>query len=80
MMNIVKTTSKGQVTLPMRWRKKFPANRYTIKEVDDTLIIAPLEIESLEDENWRTVFDAKRDHEGKGIPVDQLIRLLKRTL
>lgn len=80
MINIVKTTSKGQVTLPMSWRKKFHTNRYTMKEVNDTLIISPLEVESLEEENWTTVFDAKRDNEGKGIPIDQLIDTLKRTL
>lgn len=80
MISIVKTTSKGQVTLPMSWRRKFHTNRYTIKELNNTLVISPLEVDSLEEENWTTVFDAKRDNEGKGIPVNDLIKALKQTL
>ena len=80
MTSIVKTTSKGQVTLPMSWRKKFQTNRYTMKEINDTLVISPLEVESLEEENWTTVFDAKQDHDGKGVPIDELIETLKKTL
>ncbi len=80
MANIVKATSKGQVTLPSKWRKNFDTDRYLIKEKGNTLIISPLEVDELEDNHWETVFDAKRDHAGKGIPISELIRLLKKTL
>lgn len=80
MANIVKATSKGQVTLPAKWRKNFDTDRFLVKEKGNALIITPLNIDKLEDENWETVFDAKRDHAGKGIPIDEFIRVLKKTL
>ena len=80
MTMIVKATKKGQVTLPSKWRKNFDTNQYLVKEKGNTLIITPLEVDDLEEKNWETIFDAKRDHHGKGIPLDEFIRLLKKTL
>lgn len=80
MTTIVKTTSKGQITLPSKWRKSFDTDRFLIKEKADSLIITPLEVKSLEDERWETVFDAKRDNAGKGVSIETLIRALKKTL
>lgn len=80
MTTIVKTTSKGQVTLPVAWRRRFRTSRYALKEQGDTLVISPLDIELLEKENWKTVFDARRDNDGNGIPIDKLIKVLKKTL
>ena len=80
MTTIVKATSKGQVTLPSKWRKHFDTDRYLIKENGSTLIITPLDVDKLEDENWEVVFDAKKHNGGKGIPVDEFIRVLKKTL
>ncbi len=80
MTNIVKATSKGQVTLPSKWRKRFDTNRFLIKEKDNSLIITPLEVDDLEDGHWETVFDANRDNGGKAVPIDEFIRILKKTL
>lgn len=78
MTTIVKATSKGQVTLPSKWRKNFATDRYLVKEKDNTLIISPFEIESAE--QWETIFDAKRDNKGKGVGIDEFMRVLKKTL
>ncbi len=78
MTTIVKATTKGQVTLPAKWRRSCETNRFTVKESGDSLIITPLHIDVLEDEKWDTVFDAKRDNDGKGIPIDEFIGLLEK--
>jgi bifunctional DNA-binding transcriptional regulator/antitoxin component of YhaV-PrlF toxin-antitoxin module len=80
MNTIVKTTSKGQVTLPAKWRKNFDTNRYLIKENGNELIITPLEVEALETEQWEVIFDAKRDNKGKGVPIDDFVKILRKTL
>lgn len=80
MTHLVKATDKGQVTLPAPWRKRFDTNRYVLKENGDSLVITPLAVEALEDGTWETVFDAKRDNGGKGVPIDALIKTLKKTL
>ena len=78
MTTIVKATSKGQVTLPSKWRKNFETDRYLIKEKDNTLIITPFQIE--EHEQWETIFDAKRDNKGKGVAMNDFLRALRKTL
>ncbi len=80
MTRIVKATSKGQVTLPAKWRKLFPTNQYLIKEEARSLIITPIQTEDLDEGNWEVLFDATRDNGGKGIPAEEMIRLLKKTL
>ncbi len=76
MTTIVKATSKGQVTLPAKWRRACDTDRFTMKEQGDSLVISPLDIDNVDDGKWDTVFDAKRDNGGKGIPIDEFIALL----
>ena len=80
MNTIVKTTSKGQITLPVRWRRSFSTNRFIIKEKRGKLEIIPFDIEKIEKQNEYTVFDAIRDNKGKGIKAKDLTKILKRTL
>jgi len=75
---IVKSTTKGQITLPVGWRKNFDTNRYLVKEKGEKLEIKPLDMEKLETKDEYTVFDAIRDNKGKGINADELIRILKK--
>lgn len=78
MTTITKTTSKGQITLPAVWRRRCDTNRFTMKQDGDNLIISPLHMDALDDEHWDTIFDAKRDNGGKGIPIDDFISLLEK--
>ena len=78
MTTIVKATSKGQITLPMRWRKQFATNQYLVQEKVGFLEIKPLDIKKLYRHDDYTVFDALRDNKGKGIKAEDLVRILKK--
>lgn len=78
---ILKATSKGQITLPAKWRKNFDTDQYLVKEKSGKLEITPIDINDLEsDDEWVTIFNAKRDNKGKGVPVDEFIKALENTL
>ncbi|MDD4074448.1 MAG: hypothetical protein PHU17_02930 [Candidatus Pacebacteria bacterium] len=74
MKNIIKATSRGQITLPAEWRKKFSTSNFIIKENANFLEIRPINIEEIEKDY--TVFDAIRDNKGKGIKANDLINIL----
>ena len=78
MTSIVKATTKGQITIPARWRKKFDTNQYLVKEKAGSLIISPLDLEKIEAANEYTIFDAVRDNNGKGIPAEDFLKILKK--
>ena len=46
MTTILKSTSKGQITLPSSWRKKFNTDRFIVTYDNDAIKIQPLEIEN----------------------------------
>jgi len=77
MKSIVKATSRGQITLPSKWRKNFSTDNFIIKEKEDILEIRPVNIENLEKEEY-TVFDALRDNKGKGIKAGELLKILNK--
>jgi bifunctional DNA-binding transcriptional regulator/antitoxin component of YhaV-PrlF toxin-antitoxin module len=72
---VVKATSKGQVTLPSEWRNSFPGDDFLMKIEANRVIITPAIVEDLGCEE--ILFDAQRDNNGNGIPLDDLIQLLK---
>ena len=80
MFSVVKATSKGQVTLPMKWRKNFLTDRFLLKEKGNTLVISPVDVGDLDEEGWETIFDATEHNQGKGIPIDEMIQALKNSL
>jgi AbrB family looped-hinge helix DNA binding protein len=73
---IVKTTSRGQITLPAKWRRSFDTQNFILEEKNDVLEIRPLKKEILEKEEY-TVFDAIRDNKGKGIKSEDLVKVLE---
>jgi len=75
MKTILKATSKGQITLPAKWRKNFSTNSFIVKEFGDVLEIKPIDIDKIENEY--TVFDAIRDNKGKGIKATDLAKILR---
>ena len=81
MTTIVKATSKGQITLPAKWRKLFDTNQYIIKEKKGALEIRPIDMDMLEkQEEWTVVFNAVRDNGGKGVPAEQFIKMLEELI
>lgn len=73
-------TSKGQITLPVAWRRKTAARQIIVRVKGNTLAIAPAEfpIRAKRQEKEYTVFDALRDNKGKGLKASDLLTLLKR--
>lgn len=80
MTTIVKATIKGQITLPVSWRRNFATNRYIITDKGNKLEVKPLNLKDLERANEYTVFDAICDNRGKGIKAKDLVKALKRTI
>lgn len=78
---IQRVTSKGQITLPIAWRRRMGnATTIVVRTKNDVLEISPLRTEDERDAEWVTLFDAVRDNNGKGIPVDKMIAVLKKSL
>ncbi|HCC83624.1 TPA: hypothetical protein DEP96_02125 [Candidatus Uhrbacteria bacterium] len=82
MTTILKTSTKGQITLPAAWRKKQKTDSFIVKSQGDSLLLTPIHIAELDedDENWVTVFDSNRDNHGQGLPIDDFIAALDKTL
>jgi bifunctional DNA-binding transcriptional regulator/antitoxin component of YhaV-PrlF toxin-antitoxin module len=77
---IQRITERGQITLPIAWRRKM-GNTSTIivRTKGDTLEISPLRTEDERDEEWVTLFDAVRDNKGRGIPATEFAKLIRRV-
>lgn len=73
---ILKSTERGQITLPKQWRNQFSTGNYVVEMHDDKMIITPLNIEK-KDPLEEILFDADRDNGGKGIGTNDIIRMLK---
>lgn len=73
---VIKSTERGQITLPQKWRTNFKTDNYLIEMHDDRLVITPFIIEKpTKDE---VLFDADRDNGGKGVSADDIIKALKK--
>ncbi len=73
---ILKSTERGQITLPKEWRDTFRTNNYIASLHKNTLVIAPLQLDNEGDEE--VMFNADRDNNGKGISLDSMIEMLQR--
>ena len=71
-----KITSKGQITLPVAWRRAVKTNTILVTQKGDVLSISPARLEKEHSEY--TVFDALRDNSGKGVRAKELVILLKK--
>lgn len=75
---IQRVTSKGQITLPIAWRRRMGTDSIVVRTKGDVLEISSLRTPDEEDEAWITVFDAVRDNNGKGILATDLMKILKK--
>ena len=73
---ITKCTEKGQITLPKKWRELFDTDSFIVDFDNKQLIVRPIEMAKL---NEGIVFDADRDNQGKGIPIAEMIKMLKKS-
>lgn len=80
MNTIVKATTKGQITIPIAWRRRFNTDRFLISIKNNHLEIKPLDLDKINKEQEYTVFDAIRDNKGKGLKAKDLLNTLKKTI
>lgn len=73
---VIKSTPRGQITLPKTWREQFRTDNFLLQIHGKQIIIQPVHIDQLEEEE--IIFDADRDNDGKGVTPDEIIRLLKK--
>jgi len=71
-------TSKGQITLPASWRRKFNASQILLKTKGNLVEILPFHLEPKGKSQEYTVFDAIRDNRGKGLRAVDLLKILKK--
>ena len=73
---ILRSTERGQITLPKQWRSHFTGDTYLATMLSEKLIITPLQLDELAKEE--VLFDADRDNVGKGVSPDEMIRALRK--
>ena len=47
MTKILKATSKGQITIPISWRKEFNTDQFIAEKIDGQIIIQPFFVEKV---------------------------------
>ena len=76
---VQRVTSKGQITLPSAWRKANAARNVIVRANGGIITVHPVRFEVDEDDaNWTVIFNADRDNNGKGIPADEVVRILRK--
>ena len=71
---IQKATSRGQITLPVAWRKKFNTNHFLMEAQETFLKIVPVDTDDLGE--YEVVFDADRDNGGEDILAEEIINMI----
>ena len=71
---VQKATSRGQITLPVRWRKKFNTNQFLVEAQETFLKIVPIDTDDLEE--YEVILDADRDNGGKDILAEEIITMI----
>ena len=74
---IQRITSKGQITLPVAWRRHTGAHTITVTTRGNRIEIVPTKLRRVSES---TIFDAIRDNNGKGIKIDKLISVLEKLV
>ncbi|MFH1769692.1 MAG: hypothetical protein ABH833_03455 [Parcubacteria group bacterium] len=77
MERIQRATSRGQITLPIEWRKSVKTNNFVVKTNGNTVEITPAKIKKNDKNGWYTVFNANRDNKGRGIKAEKLLKILR---
>ena len=71
---IQKATSRGQITLPVAWRKKFNTNQFLMEAEESFLKIVPIDTDDLD--GYEVVFDADRDNNGEDVLAEEIINMI----
>lgn len=71
-----KSTSKGQITLPISWRSRFNTDQFLLRMFRDKLEVKPINMDKLPE--YVSIFNAFRDNGGKGIKAKEVLRVLRK--
>lgn len=67
-------TSKGQITIPIKWRRKFGnPEKVELIERKDGILVRPVEEQ---EKGWTTIYKAPKN--GKGMKGEELIALINK--
>ena len=80
---IQRITSKGQITLPIAWRRKMNTDMIMVRETGSGIHISPARTLKLDPEDRDDdiiIFDATRDNGGKGIEASVIAEMLRRSI
>jgi len=80
MTTITKATTRGQITLPARWRGQFNTDLFLVEEKGAMLQIKPVDKKKVKKATYTVVFNADRDNDGKGIPAEEFAAIIRKTL
>jgi hypothetical protein len=72
---IFHATKKGQITLPAEWRRQFNTDYFALHPKGNLLEVSP--VYSDEED---VIFNAEKDNEGKGVPLDDFVQALQKSL
>lgn len=72
---ILKSTERGQITLPKQWRERFATDSFLVEMHENRLVILPFRLDATLEEE--VLFDADRDNDGKGVSPEDIIAVLK---
>ena len=76
---VQRMTSKGQITLPSSWRKAVGTRNVVVRARGRVLTVHPARLEEAEDgTSWTVLFDKDRDNNGKGVPAEEFVRILRK--
>lgn len=79
---IQKITSKGQITLPVSWRRATKTDLIQVSVLGNRVEVTPVLVSTKNKKNdgWVRIFDAHRDRKGKGVSLEDMISRLEKSL
>lgn len=76
---VVKSTSKGQITLPKKWRSQFDTDSFILDAQGEQLIVTALDLrEGKECAAEEILWNADRDNDGKGLDIEEVMTILEK--
>ena len=77
---IQRVTSKGQITLPISWRRRYKTDNISVRTNGISIEIRPVKLAFPIEKGEEVIFDAVRDNGGRGMPIDKFIGALDRSI
>jgi len=78
---IQRITSKGQITLPIAWRRKVKTDMIMVREMEGGIHISPAQSFKMapgDRDDDIIIFNADRDNNGIWMPAEEMIARLKK--